>query len=114
MGDFNLKEINWKTNDASTSENHMATLFLECIRDTYLFQHVKENTRFRENEESSLLDLVLTNEENMINNIQFLPSLGKSDHITLLFDFNCYIESVQSSTKKTTFLRVTMLVCVKI
>jgi hypothetical protein len=105
MGDFNLKEINWKTNDASTSENHMATLFLECIRDTYLFQHVKENTRFRENEESSLLDLVLTNEENMINNIQFLPSLGKSDHITLLFDFNCYIESVQSSTKKNNFFK---------
>ena len=41
----------------------------------------------------------------MVKNIQYLPSLGKSDHITLLFDFNCYIESIQSSIRKSNFFK---------
>ena len=43
----------------------MATKFLEMVRDTYLFQYVNNETRFRGDDQPSLLDLIFTNEENM-------------------------------------------------
>ena len=61
--------------------------------DPLVFQHCKEPTKYRENQEPSLLDLNFTNEENMIENKDYLPSLGKSDHLVLMFHFNCCIES---------------------
>ena len=66
MGDFNNREINWVANSTDMEENHISSLFLECVWDSCLFQHVKEPTRIRENIEPSILDLVLTYEENMI------------------------------------------------
>ena len=64
IGDFNFPKIDWKnwlTKGDKNSEN-----FVESIRDSYMFQHVMENTRMRENCEPSTLDLILTNDENMI------------------------------------------------
>ena len=69
---------------------HPASKFLECIRDAYLYQHVKEPTRVRENNEPSTLDLVLTYEENLVENINYDPGLGKSDHLTLSFEYTCF------------------------
>ena len=90
MGDFNYREINWEENSTPMGENHILSLFLECIRDTYLFKHVREQTRFRDNNEPSTLDLILTNEENMIDNIEHGPGLGRSDHLTLSFNHTCF------------------------
>ena len=44
----------------------------------------------REGNEPSLLDLIFTNEENMIENLTTHPSLGKSDHLILSFNYICY------------------------
>jgi hypothetical protein len=38
----------------------MATKFLEMVRDTYLFQYVNNETRFRGDDQPSLLDLIFT------------------------------------------------------
>ena len=46
------------------------------------------------------LDLVFTNEENMLNNISYLPSLGKSDHLSLSFKFICYTQQQETAFKK--------------
>ena len=40
----------------------------------------------------SILDLVMTNEEGMIEDIEYLSPLGKRDHIIISFDFKCYIQ----------------------
>ena len=71
MGDFNYRVIDWTDSSRNVGEDHVASLFLECIRDTYLCQHVTEPTRNRENNEPSTLDLVLTNKENMVNNLSY-------------------------------------------
>ena len=47
-------------------------------------------TRVRQGQEPSVLDLVLTNEEEMIENIEYGNPLGKSDHLVLKFEFKCY------------------------
>ena len=89
MGEFNYREINWVENSISMGDNHISSLFLECIRDSYLFQHVKEPTRSRENNQLSILDLILTNEKNMIDSIEHGPGLGKSA-LTLSFNYTCF------------------------
>ena len=42
MGDFNYPKINWKQWTSSGEKD--AEAFLECIRDSYLYQHVTEFT----------------------------------------------------------------------
>ena len=47
-------------------------------------------TRYRGDQTPHVLDLVFTNEENMIDNIQFHPGLANSDHVCMIFDLSCY------------------------
>jgi len=62
------------------------------VNDLFLFQHITASTRFRPRETPSLLGLVFTNEQDMIDNISHLPPLGNSDHICIEFDLICYLE----------------------
>ena len=39
---------------------------------------------------SLVLDLVFTNEEGMVSNLEYLPGLGSSDHVVLRFSLVCY------------------------
>lgn len=57
-------------------------------------------TRFRGNQKPSLLDQVLTNEENVVNNIQYLAPVGSSDHCTLVVTYNCKVQENRTKTKK--------------
>ena len=102
-GDFNCKEIDWKQQTTNVNENHVASLLLECIRDCYLYQHITEPTRFRTGETPSVLDLVLTNEDHMVTNINYMPGLGKNDHLQLSFVFDWYVEVNRHSFKKHNF-----------
>ena len=105
LGDFNLRGINWVTETSNVNENHIDTKFLEAVRDNYLFQHVKQVTRTKENQQDSLLDLILTNEENMIDNIRYLPPLGKSDHLVIQFSLITYINRFRTQTEKLNFFK---------
>ena len=92
VGDFNLREINRQNNSTSSSANHISTIFLETLRDHYLFQHVEEPTRYREHNTPPLPDLIITNEEGMVskNELKYTAGLGKSDHVVMDFNFVCY------------------------
>ncbi|MPD03040.1 hypothetical protein E2C01_098655 [Portunus trituberculatus] len=46
-------------------------------------QWVEESTRYRGEEEPSLLDLVFTKKSESPPIIQYLSPMGKSDHVTL-------------------------------
>ena len=48
------------------------------------------------NRPNSTLDLIFTNEEHMVENIEFLSGLGKSDHLILEFDYTCFSERMTS------------------
>ena len=98
-GDFNLPQIDWEMSFCSAAESHHAHKFLAAIQDCLLFQHVTQPTRFRDGVAPSLLDLVLTNEEGMLTNLQYAPGLGKSDHVVLNFGLACY--TAQSSFQPT-------------
>ena len=87
VGDFNFKEIDWENNNTNVGPEHLASKFLESVRDTYVYQHVKQATRYRGDNQPSLLDLILTNEEEMIDNVVHNAPLGNSDHEILEFNF---------------------------
>ena len=100
MGDFNFKGINWE--DMSCPDQELTSLnhqFIECIRDCFFFQHVTEPTRQRGTDNPSTLDLIFTNEENMIENLVYEAPLGKSDHAVLHFTFICQLPSAPPSIK---------------
>lgn len=92
VGDFNFKNINWESCSTLLNETSKEALFLEALKDSYLHQHVLEPTRARGNDDPSILDLVLTNEEMHISDLQYHAPLGKSDHSVISFIYNCYVD----------------------
>ena len=97
-GDFNFK-INWQQWSTSYPEHSKEEIFLETLRDSFLYQHVLEPTRRRGTDEPSILDLILTKEESQIQDLKYHAPLGKSDHSVLSFNFNCYFNNELSSKK---------------
>ncbi|CAG2203305.1 unnamed protein product [Mytilus edulis] len=92
MGDFNYPAIDWEIwNTKGENVNSIENRFLESIQENFLFQHTTKPTRWRGTDTPHTLDLILTNEEEMINNLEYMSPLGKSDHCVLSFDYNCYI-----------------------
>ena len=53
----------------------------------------------------SILDLILTNEEDMVCQIDYLPSSASSDHVVLSFVFNCFINVTYNTFRKHNFFK---------
>ena len=100
VGDFNFRNIDWSISTTSNGENHIEYLFLEGVKDLFLHQHVVKPTRYRHSQVPSILDLIFTNEEDMIQEITYNPGLGKSDHLLLRFEYLCKVEHKNSQTVK--------------
>ncbi|XP_069139173.1 uncharacterized protein [Argopecten irradians] len=100
---MNFKQINWETMSTTVGNNHPANKFLSTIEDCYMFQHVKDPTRYREGQVSNILDLIITNEEGMVENLEYNPSLGSSDHLVLAFDLIVYVDSNPKDNTKTRY-----------
>ena len=62
LGDFNVPKIDWKEKDLKRGARKIERDMLDVVNDCFLYQHVKVDTRFR-NESSSNLDLAFTKEE---------------------------------------------------
>ena len=90
FGDFNFPEIDRMNYFIKGSDISLPAIFFYITQDLFLKQHVDFNTRFREGNESSMLDLIFTNEDYMIENLRSLAQLGKRDHVGLLFTFITY------------------------
>ena len=90
MGDFNYPKIDWASWSTQTADDEINSQFIETCSDLYIHQHVKKITRIRGTSEPSILDLVITNEEGMVSEIEYQSPISKSDHTCLLFNFNCY------------------------
>lgn len=100
VGDLNYPNINWQDLVSDEREGSDSDLFVECLRDCFLTQHVDKPTRFRGDQKPSILDLILTNEENVVSDVQYLAPVGSSDHCTLLFEYICKVQKTESITKK--------------
>jgi ribonuclease P/MRP protein subunit RPP40 len=71
VGDFNFGEIDW-IGQVATGQSQV---FLDSVNDNFLHQHVEHETRGQ-----NILDLVLSTEENMVQNLEVGEPFGNSDH----------------------------------
>ncbi|CAH8605723.1 unnamed protein product [Dicrocoelium dendriticum] len=93
MGDFNLPRLFHSV----PSTNSFASGLIDLLHTAPLYNHTYQPTRFRSNNQPSLLDLVLTNEELMVEHVEYDAPLGLSDHCVLRFDFICFAEKLVST-----------------
>ena len=87
-GDYNLPDICWSI-EKPYPEKSIERKFISCLNDNYLTQHVDTPTRGRGTNKPSLLDLVITNQENAIEKITTDAPLGSSDHSVLHIKYRC-------------------------
>lgn len=86
MGDFNLPNLLRKQVHPVDS---IESTFCDLLLDAPLYNCIVSNTRYRGDDIPSTLDLVLTSEENVTDNILYETPLGLSDHIVLIFEYIC-------------------------
>ena len=86
MGDFNHPSITWDPAPVlpdQAAPDSSSARFVECVRDTYLHQHITEPTRFRHGQTPARDDLLFTNEEDMVGQLQLMDPIGASDHTSV-------------------------------
>ena len=81
--------MNWETLEADT----LGEEFLDLINDCYLTQHVNTPTR-----DSSVLDLVFSSEDGMVENLHVKEHLGNSDHN--IITWNISLDSTRRNVSK--------------
>ena len=87
VGNFNFGSICWEDGIATSSTE---STFVNTLQDTYMTQHVAEPTRGRNGQEPSILDLIISNDPNIVSDISYESPLGKSDHACRTFYLKCY------------------------
>ena len=97
MGDFNYPDIFWKNNTAARMSS---TKFLECVEGCFLIQIIDVPTR-----KEALLDLLFTNQENLLCNILVSDNLGCSNYNIVEFGILLRVLKVSSKTKVLDFRR---------
>ena len=90
LGDFNLSAVNWETMVGDACGNR----FIESFQDNYLVQVVDKPTRG-----TKLLDLVLTNIEHCVRDMEVGETLGNSDHNIVRFNIVMNRERSVNKTK---------------
>jgi Endonuclease-reverse transcriptase len=69
MSDFNYPSINWINKDSNCNT---AKIFVDCLEEAFLTQHVVEPTR-----DDAILDLVITSDPNIIDRVHSLGKFAK-------------------------------------
>ncbi|MCP4269647.1 MAG: hypothetical protein GY777_29425, partial [Candidatus Brocadiaceae bacterium] len=95
VGDFNLAHINWDSLTGVESESHR---MIEFVEDNFLYQLVREPTRG-----NNILDLVLSTQEFLVNNVCVGEHLGLSDHNLIRLDINVNGNKTFNTIKRPNF-----------
>ena len=77
MGDFNHGHIQWTSLQSTGREDQE---FLNLVQDSFLSQHVLEATRGE-----NVLDIVLSSQNEFVDNVKICEPLGCSDHNQIHF-----------------------------
>lgn len=95
MGDFNYREVDYKSHIVEADTDSDANQFYIMTPDLFLFQHVTEETRKKEGIAASVLDYIFRDEEQVVEDLKYEAPLGKSDHVCLTWK---YIVKVEENT----------------
>ena len=87
----------WKSLESTGVEDPQ---FLFLIQDSFFTQHVLEPTRG-----DHVLDIVLSSQEKLVDNVKIHEPLGNSDHNQIHFDINVKSESKNKKTYRRNFYK---------
>ena len=73
VGDFNMPYIDWENGEAT---DQLGKSLYECSLELFLKQNVTQPTRNKPGQTPSLLDLIFTNDENLVRNVSRVAPLG--------------------------------------
>ena len=82
VGDFNFNDINWDSWDTESAVSR-SNYSIKMLRNNFIIQEVGKPNRARGVDKPSILDLVLTDVSELVQDIQDIGPLGKSDHSIL-------------------------------
>ena len=85
LGDFNFPQIDWVDETTPGSDEHPASKFLSVINECYLTQLIDQDTHYKPGTKPSLIDLIITNNDDLIDNIDYFAPIGNSHHLVLSF-----------------------------
>ena len=80
VGDFHYPKIDWQHYSTTSRPNDLNSESLECTRDCFFEQFISEPPSGRGLSQPTLIDLVLTNNSDIIEKVNLDAPLGKSDH----------------------------------
>jgi hypothetical protein len=100
MGDLNFPEIDWDLEASTVPGEHISHDFMTACKDWFLYQHVHQPTRHRQQQKANILDLLFTNEEGMIEQLTYREPIGSSDHMVLNWTLRCYVAQPKSTVVK--------------
>ncbi len=92
MGDFNLRDIDWRSMEATANTSK---LFLQTLEDNCLYQLVNEPTRG-----SNLIDLVITGNPDMIDNVSVEQPFSTSDHRRTDVTLKVQVPRIEAAPRK--------------
>jgi len=93
MGDFNHGDIDWDLQCAASTNGEE---FLTFINDLFITQHVQSATRGK-----NILDLVLSTEPDMVEDLEIHCPIANSDHNIIIF--KVIYETVLDNNKQNVF-----------
>jgi hypothetical protein len=94
FGDFNMPDISWSRNSGHC-RSPSSQLMVDFLTNNHMRQLITQPTRFRANQQPSVLDLILTTEDSSLTNVQYLDPVGKSDHVSLKI---CFVPAQRTIT----------------
>ena len=90
MGDFNYRFFQWPPDFNSGNLSNEANLFCDRLDDNFLVQHITTPTRG-----NAILDLIITDETDMVSDVEVIGKLNNSDHNAILCNVLVRTENVK-------------------
>lgn len=95
LGDFNFPKIDWSSFSGLDS---ISVIFIDFCLSNNFIQNVSEPTRG-----NNILDLILTNQKNLLNDIKVGEPFSTSDHNQILLNLATSFKSEKMNIKKRNF-----------
>ncbi|RYA66063.1 endonuclease/exonuclease/phosphatase family protein, partial [Enterobacter cloacae complex sp. 2DZ2F20B] len=80
FGDFNLPDVKWPL-EMSHNYSGSSQLLVDLLLSHHLIQLVDQPTRYRAGQQPSTLDLIITSDDDLLANLEYLDPVGNSDHV---------------------------------
>ena len=100
LGDFNCRDVNWEDMEVTGESGTWGEDLLQLAMVNTMDQWVKESTRYRGEDEPTMLDLVFTKRPEACPSIEYASPMGKSDHVVIEIELKGHKAKIRNEGHK--------------